>query len=189
MSNIGKPALTKLKEMIGKTFLYKGKQITICNYHVLGEEGKTQIDIEDEHGNPAEPIKTPDLVKFMDFCLPVDDTVGDDGTQAISTEVVHQTNNLLSTLQSTLLDNIKQVKQNPNFIKQANVKEGDRIQITGHYSYPHVVGKEAVVLWDQKHGMYKYRYDEVRRGGTFTSTDDFYGVHSFEKIKTHINSK
>lgn len=117
-----KPTLMKLKEMIGKTFLYKGKQITICNYHVLGEEGKTQIDIEDENGKPATPIKTPDLTKFIEFCLPVDDTNGDEpGNNAVSTEVVQQTNGLLSTLQQTLLDNINQVKTNPNYIKQANV--------------------------------------------------------------------
>lgn len=118
-----KPTLMKLKGMIGHTFLYKGKQITICNYHVLGEEGKTQIDIEDENGNPAEPIKTPDLAKFIEFCLPVDTSDGKDADQsnAVSTEVVQQTNSLLGTLQATLLDNIKQVKTNPGYIKQANV--------------------------------------------------------------------
>jgi hypothetical protein len=116
-----KPVLMKLKGMIGQTFLYKGKQITICNYHVLGEEGKTQIDIEDENGNPAPPIKTPDLAKFIDFCLPVDDTNGDEQSTAVSTEVVQETNTLLGTLQSTLLDTITQVKKNPNYIKQANV--------------------------------------------------------------------
>lgn len=117
---VAKPTLMKLKDMIGKTFLYKGKQITICDYHVLGEEGKTQIDVEDENGKPAEPIKTPDLAKFIDFCLPVDTSEGEE-TQAVSTEVVQQTNSLLGTLQQTLLDNITQVKKNPNYIKQANV--------------------------------------------------------------------
>lgn len=119
---VAKPTLMKLKGMIGKTFLYKGKQITICDYHVLGEEGKTQIDIEDEYGKPAEPIKTPDLTKFIEFCLPVDITDRDQpATNAVSTEVVQETNGLLSTLQQTLLDNIKQVKTNPGYIKQANV--------------------------------------------------------------------
>ena len=116
-----KPTLMKLKEMIGKTFLYRGNQITICNYHILGAEGKTQIDIEDENGKPAEPIKTPDLAKFIEYCLPVDDTPTRQESQAVSTEVVQQTNSLLGTLQQTLLDNISQVKTNPNYIKQANV--------------------------------------------------------------------
>ena len=44
-----KSTITRLKEMIGQTFLYKGKQITICDYHVLGEEGKTQIDMYSVH--------------------------------------------------------------------------------------------------------------------------------------------
>jgi hypothetical protein len=57
---ISKPSLQRLKGMIGKLFLYKGKQIKIKDYHVLGEEGKTQIDIEE-----GEPIKTADLTKFI----------------------------------------------------------------------------------------------------------------------------
>jgi hypothetical protein len=117
--SVAKPALARLKDMIGKTFMYKGKQITIKDYHVLGEEGKTQIDIVE-----GDPIKTPDLSKFIDFCLPVDVPGQDDedtaGT-AISTEVVAQTQNILSTLHETLLDNIKKVQQNEKYIKQANV--------------------------------------------------------------------
>jgi hypothetical protein len=118
-TQIAKPALVRLKNMIGKTFMYKGNQITIKDYHVLGEEGKTQIDIEE-----GEAIKTADLAKFIDFCLPVqtpEEDEADQQTDAVSTEVVAQTQNILSTLHTTLLDNIKKVQQNEKYIKQANV--------------------------------------------------------------------
>jgi hypothetical protein len=121
-TTVAKPLLTRLKGMIGKTFLYKKNQITICNYHVLAAAGETQIDIEDEYGKPAEPIRMKDLSKFLDGCLPVDaQEVIDNAGQAVSTQVVQQTNGLLNTLQQTLLDNINQVKSNPGYIKQANV--------------------------------------------------------------------
>jgi hypothetical protein len=114
---ISKPSLQRLKGMIGKLFLYKGKQIKIKDYHVLGEEGKTQIDIEE-----GEPIKTADITKFIEFCLPVDDTNGEEKQESgVSTVVLQETNTLIGTLQQTLLENIAQVKKNPNYIKQANV--------------------------------------------------------------------
>jgi hypothetical protein len=116
-TQIGKPAIMKLKGMVGQTFMYKSKNILITDYHVLGEEGKTQIDIEDGNGVALEPIKTSDLTKFIDACLPVDNESED----SVSTEVVEGTNSLLTNLQATLLDNINQVKKNPNYIKQANV--------------------------------------------------------------------
>ena len=109
---VAKPTLQRLKGMIGRSFLYKGSQITILDYHVLGEEGKTQIDIED-----GEPIKVNDLLKFVDACLPVQE----EPNGAISVQAVQQTDSLLSTLQATLLDNINQVKKNKDYIKQANV--------------------------------------------------------------------
>lgn len=107
--------------MIGKTYMYKGRNILIANYHVLGEEGKTQIDIQDGDGNPLEPIKTQDVSRFMEACLPVESENNPTDNAAVSTEVVKQTNTLLNTLQQTLLDNIEQVKKNPAYIKQANV--------------------------------------------------------------------
>lgn len=62
------------------------------------------------------------------------------------------------------------------------VFKGDKIKITIHHTSHYLENKEATVLWDSKHGMFKYRIVEIRRGKEFTTTEDFYGVHSFEKI-------
>lgn len=66
--------------------------------------------------------------------------------------------------------------------KGNEIVEGDEIVITGHYNYQFLIGQKAKIIWDTARGMYNFTYTEVRRGKTFTSTDDFYGVHSFEKI-------
>lgn len=110
----GNGSLVRLKKMIGKTFMYKGQNITITNYHVLPDEGKVQIDIKE-----GPYIKTPNIDKFLEFCLPVEQ--GDDATTAVSTEVIQQTDSLLATLQNTLLDNIAKVQKNEKYIKQATV--------------------------------------------------------------------
>lgn len=108
---IAQPLLQRLKKMIGKPYMYKGQNIIISNYTVLSDEGKTLIDLQG-----ARPLKIRDLSQFLNECLPVD---SEDET-VVSTEVVQQTNNLLTTLQQTLLDNIEKVKKDPAYIKQAN---------------------------------------------------------------------
>lgn len=117
---VAKPAIIKLRGMIGKPFMYKSQNITILDYHVLGEEGATQIDVENGNGEPIPPIKTQNLNKFIELCLPVevDDKVEETG---ISTEVQQQTSNLLLELQKTLKENIELVKKDVKYIKQASV--------------------------------------------------------------------
>lgn len=101
--------LKKLKAMLGKLWLHNGNQIKIINYHVLSEQGKIQIDIEGK-----DPMMIKDINKFIEGCLPVEET-------AVSVEVIQQTNGLINTLQKTLLDNIEKVKNDKEYIKQANV--------------------------------------------------------------------
>jgi len=60
---------------------------------------------------------------------------------------------------------------------------GDTIIIEAHYSFQHMKGKEYIVTWDEKHGMYKHKITEVRRGKSFTSEDNFYGVARFKKVE------
>ena len=108
-TQIAKPTLGKLKGMIGKTYMYKGENITIINYATLTDEGKTLIDIG------SRSFKVSNLTDFIDACLPVDSH----DTQLATVDP--GTTSLLSSLQQTLLDNIDQVKKNPAYIKQANV--------------------------------------------------------------------
>lgn len=114
---MNEPHFKTLKRMIGKPWLYRGNQITIENYHIMGDQGKTQIDVVGK-----DPIEVKDIKKFIEACLPVEDDkpVRNGQTAALSTEVVEQTNGLLSSLQQTLLDNIAAVKKDPAYIKQAN---------------------------------------------------------------------
>lgn len=111
------PILKRLKAMVGKTWLYKGHQITIEDYHVMGDEG-FQIDVLGK-----DPIKVKDAAKFIESCLAVDNTapaIEPPASTAVSTEVLQETNGLLKTLQETLLHNIAQVQKDANYIKQAN---------------------------------------------------------------------
>ena len=63
------------------------------------------------------------------------------------------------------------------------VNVGDKIIIEAHYVFTFLKGQECVVTWDAEHGMYKYKYTEVRRKKSFTSEDNFYGVARFKKVE------
>lgn len=58
----------------------------------------------------------------------------------------------------------------------------DIIRILDHYTCDHLVGQEATVVWNSKYGLYEFHYENIRRGKVFKLSDDFYGVHRFEKI-------
>ena len=58
----------------------------------------------------------------------------------------------------------------------------DVIRILDHYRYDHLVGQEATLIWNSKLGLYEFHYENIRLGKVFMSSDDFYGVHRFEKI-------
>lgn len=63
------------------------------------------------------------------------------------------------------------------------VTPGAKIRIVSNYNYQHLNGKEAEVIWNEKAGLYEYKYVEIRRMKEFPSSDDFYGIHEFELIK------
>ncbi len=62
------------------------------------------------------------------------------------------------------------------------VTVGDKIRIVSNYNYPHLNGQICDVVWNAQQGQYNYQYDDVRTKSVFTHTDDFYGIHEFEKI-------
>ena len=62
------------------------------------------------------------------------------------------------------------------------LKVGDTIKITRH-TFPHLCNIPAKLLWDAENGMMNFTFTETRRKKQFTTTEDFYGVWSFEKIE------
>jgi hypothetical protein len=62
------------------------------------------------------------------------------------------------------------------------VSVGDKIIITSHHIYQHFCNIEATILWDSKHGVFQFTFTHERRGKEFITTDNFYGVHKFEKV-------
>lgn len=57
------------------------------------------------------------------------------------------------------------------------ILEGDKIQITDHNNYT-FNGQIATVVWDSKHGAYKFKTKLV----AYESEFDFYGVISFLRV-------
>ena len=77
------------------------------------------------------------------------------------------------------------VKNEPTFLDKNGdkVSSGNKIVILKHYSFDHLCNVPAEVIWDALKGMYKFKITEKKRGKSFTSEDDFYGVAEFELIK------
>ncbi len=101
---------TRLEKLLGKDFIYKQTNILIRDYYQIPETAEVKIITD---GKPI-TIKDSDIPMFCSDLLPVD------SSETKATQVVEQTNGLLSTLQRTLLDNIQAVKENPGYVKQAN---------------------------------------------------------------------
>lgn len=104
---------TKLEKLVGKEFIYQQNNIRIKDYYAEEENGSFKIITD---GKPI-TVKEADIASFLERLLPVEEPA----TQAISTEVVQGTNELMNTLQQTLLDNINKVQNDKEYIKQANV--------------------------------------------------------------------
>lgn len=67
----------------------------------------------------------------------------------------------------------------------AIVKHGMKVILESCYSYQHLNGKEAFVIWIPKLGMYKYILIEDRTPILY----DFYGVHKFKLIEDIDDTK
>ena len=77
--------------------------------------------------------------------------------------------------------------ETPFFDMHGNkVAAGDKIKIIHHYNCQHLHGIEAEVVWNKDKGLYEFRYVEVRRNQEFPSSENFYGVHEFELIKSYV---
>ena len=59
------------------------------------------------------------------------------------------------------------------------VKHGSRVLIESTYGGYNGGSGEALVEWDEKHGMYQY----VMVNDWLKSREDFYGVHKFKLIE------
>jgi hypothetical protein len=104
----------KLKKLLNKEFIYKQDNIRIENY--VPDRDSGDIDIITDK-KPIR-IKEDGIQKFIDMLLPVEEPQ----TKAVSTisaEVIQEATGLTKDLKDILLDNIKKVQTDPNYIKQA----------------------------------------------------------------------
>jgi hypothetical protein len=59
---------------------------------------------------------------------------------------------------------------------------GDNILIEHNYNYPNWNGREAEVYWDEKHGVFMFKFwTSMRKSGHWTKSN-FYGIHKFKRI-------
>lgn len=100
-------ALRKLTNMLGKQWIYHGKNVTLKDVELTD----TGITIETD-GKEIKLTST-EIPGFIEECLPVDQK----GIVVMS----QQQNNHLSSLKDILMDNIKKCQENPGYIKQATV--------------------------------------------------------------------
>ena len=57
------------------------------------------------------------------------------------------------------------------------VADGDTVVMEAFYGWRPWQGREAVVKWDEQHGMYQYTMQDSHK-----ISDNFYGVAKFKKI-------
>jgi hypothetical protein len=58
---------------------------------------------------------------------------------------------------------------------------GDKIIIEHDCNYQLRNGQKAVLIWNEKLGMYRFTYTIEYNGKKFSSEDDFYGIMKFRK--------
>jgi hypothetical protein len=58
---------------------------------------------------------------------------------------------------------------------------GDKITIVTDCNYIHRNGQKAVLIWNEKLGMYRFTYTIEYNGKKFSSEDDFHGIIEFRK--------
>lgn len=102
---------SKLKKLLNKEFIYKQENIRIENY--VPDREANAIDII-TNKKPIR-IKEDGIQAFVDLLLPVDEP----STQALSADVIQEATGLTKDLKDILLDNIRKVQSDPNYIKQA----------------------------------------------------------------------
>lgn len=100
---------TRLERMLNKTYIYKQDHIRIKDYYPEAEEGTIKI-ITDK--GPI-TIHANEVTHFVEKCLPVDD----ENTQAL--QIVTESQKTITSLKDILLDNIKKVQDNKEYINQA----------------------------------------------------------------------
>lgn len=101
---------TKLERLVGRTFIYKQDHIKIKDFYPIPEEKKINV-ITDKKPILLDDSDVPD---FINKLLPVDEPT----TVAVS--VVNETQQTITSLKDILLDNIKKVQENKDYIAQAN---------------------------------------------------------------------
>jgi hypothetical protein len=100
---------TRLEKMLSKTYIYKQEHIRIKDYYPEPEEGTIKI-ITDK---APITINASEVTQFIDKCLAVDD----ENTQAL--QIVTESQKTITSLKDILLDNIKKVQENKEYINQA----------------------------------------------------------------------
>jgi hypothetical protein len=100
---------TKLEKLLNKMFIYKQEHIRIKDYYPIPEDGIIRV-ITDK--NPID-IKEGDVSEFVEKCLPVDEP----NTQVV--QIANDSQKTITTLKDILLDNIKKVQNDKEYINQA----------------------------------------------------------------------
>lgn len=100
---------TLLERMLDDTFVFKGKHIKVKDWYA--EEEKDTIRII----TTTDPIviKNTEVKKFVDQCIRVEET------QAL--QVINKSQEDIGNLKDILMDNIKKVQENKEYINQAKV--------------------------------------------------------------------
>jgi hypothetical protein len=102
--------INALERMIHKQFMYRSKHITIRDYFKIENEEVLQIVAEPDNFRLA----ISDLNDFLKQCLPVEDEEDLKGKLTIV-----NTSNQLSPIQKILMDNIRRVQNDKDYINQA----------------------------------------------------------------------
>lgn len=123
---------TRIERLLGKEFIYKQNNIRIKDYYQVPEKGEFKIITD---GSPI-TVKEKDIAKFCEDLLAVQAP-----ETGVSLQVAEQATGLLAILQKTLLDNIEMVKQDKEYIKQANVVNSSVNALIGMAKLQIQVGK------------------------------------------------
>lgn len=99
---------TKLERLLNTTVIYKQNHIRIKDYFMKPEDGTVTI-ITDK--NPI-TIKEAEIADFVSKCLPVAEE-----SQALA--IVTESQQTITTLKDILMDNIKKVQEDKEYIGQA----------------------------------------------------------------------
>lgn len=102
----------RLERLVNKTVIYKQEHIKIKDWFAIPEEKAIRIITDGDNFTIAEA----DINDFCRKCLPIEEE--ESSTQAL--QVVNEVNGTITSLKDILMDNIKQVQANKDYIQQAN---------------------------------------------------------------------